>query len=68
MHELAPNYQFFSVPPASNSDESIYIPPSVYEILGWKGGTIHQVIAEIERLKRSDNLLRALQEVFEAAQ
>ena len=28
---------------------------SVYESLGWQGGTIHQVIAEIKRLKQSDN-------------
>lgn len=24
----------------------------LYKVLGWKGGTIHQIVAEIERLKK----------------
>lgn len=37
----------------SKSPETIF-QDEVYKALGWQGGTIHQVIAEINRLKEVD--------------
>lgn len=30
----------------------------IYEVLGWQGGTIHQIVEEIERLKKCEELVK----------
>lgn len=32
----------------------------IYNELGWQGGTVHQIVSEIKRLKKSDRVLKSL--------
>jgi len=42
-----------------NDTDNVFI-QEVYKALGWQGGTIHQVVKEIERLKSCESSYKAI--------